>query len=110
MKTIILLIFSLFLLTDSIYGQIKKFNYTDSEIKRKFSLSDSLSNPQYGLNFNINRHLDFPSLKESGNFILNHEGLFQYYPKVKRYPLSETAEALRYLEEGHARGKVVITV
>ena len=28
----------------------------------------------------------------------------------KRYPLSETAEALRYLEEGHARGKVVITV
>jgi NADPH:quinone reductase-like Zn-dependent oxidoreductase len=28
----------------------------------------------------------------------------------KRYPLSETAGALRYLEEGHARGKVVITV
>ena len=28
----------------------------------------------------------------------------------KRYPLNETAEALRYLEEGHVRGKVVITV
>ncbi len=28
----------------------------------------------------------------------------------RRYPLGETAEALRYLEEGHARGKVVITV
>jgi NADPH:quinone reductase-like Zn-dependent oxidoreductase len=28
----------------------------------------------------------------------------------KRYPLSGTAEALRYLEEGHACGKVVITV
>jgi NADPH:quinone reductase-like Zn-dependent oxidoreductase len=28
----------------------------------------------------------------------------------KRYPLNETAEALRYLEEGHARGKVVIGV
>jgi NADPH:quinone reductase-like Zn-dependent oxidoreductase len=26
------------------------------------------------------------------------------------YPLSEVAEAIRYLEEGHARGKVVITV
>ena len=28
----------------------------------------------------------------------------------KRYPLSEAPEALRYLGEGHARGKVVITV
>ena len=28
----------------------------------------------------------------------------------RRYPLGETAEALRYLEAGHARGKVVITV
>ena len=28
----------------------------------------------------------------------------------RRYPLRETAEAFRYLEEGHARGKVVITV
>jgi len=32
-------------------------------------------------------------------------------PVIDRsYPLSEVAEALRYLEEGHARGKVVITV
>jgi NADPH:quinone reductase-like Zn-dependent oxidoreductase len=28
----------------------------------------------------------------------------------RRYPLSEVAEALRYLEEGHAQGKIVITV
>ncbi len=27
----------------------------------------------------------------------------------RRYPLSETAEAIRYVEDGHARGKVVIT-
>jgi len=26
----------------------------------------------------------------------------------RRYPLSEVPEAIRYLEEGHARGKVVI--
>ena len=32
-------------------------------------------------------------------------------PVIDRcYPLSEVSEALRYLEEGHARGKVVITV
>jgi NADPH:quinone reductase-like Zn-dependent oxidoreductase len=30
-------------------------------------------------------------------------------PVIDRcYPLSETAEALRYLEKGHARGKVII--
>jgi len=28
----------------------------------------------------------------------------------RRYPLSEVAEAIRYLEEGHARGKIVITI
>jgi len=28
----------------------------------------------------------------------------------KRYPLAETAEAMRYLEDGCARGKVVVTV
>ncbi|HJQ15207.1 MAG TPA: NAD(P)-dependent alcohol dehydrogenase [Anaerolineales bacterium] len=28
----------------------------------------------------------------------------------RRYPLRETAEALRYLEKGHARGKVIINV
>jgi NADPH:quinone reductase-like Zn-dependent oxidoreductase len=28
----------------------------------------------------------------------------------RRYPLNDTAEALRYLEEGHAQGKVVIAV
>lgn len=28
----------------------------------------------------------------------------------KRYPLNETADAIRYLETGHARGKVIVTV
>ena len=32
-------------------------------------------------------------------------------PVIDRcYPLAEVPEALRYLEEGHAQGKVVITV
>ena len=32
-------------------------------------------------------------------------------PRIdRRFPLSEFAKAFRYLEEGHAQGKVVITV
>ena len=32
-------------------------------------------------------------------------------PVIDRtYPLSEVPEAIRYMREGHARGKVVITV
>jgi NADPH:quinone reductase-like Zn-dependent oxidoreductase len=32
-------------------------------------------------------------------------------PVIDRcYPLSEVPEAIQYLEEGHARGKVVITI
>jgi NADPH:quinone reductase-like Zn-dependent oxidoreductase len=32
-------------------------------------------------------------------------------PVIDRcYPLREVSEALRYLEEGHAKGKVVITL
>ena len=28
----------------------------------------------------------------------------------KEYPLGETADAFRYLGEGHAKGKIVLTV
>jgi NADPH:quinone reductase-like Zn-dependent oxidoreductase len=32
-------------------------------------------------------------------------------PRVdRRYPLSETADALRWVDDGHAKGKVVITI
>jgi NADPH:quinone reductase-like Zn-dependent oxidoreductase len=57
-----------------------------------------------------------------GTFVAkeNHEDLMvlgeliesgQVTPIIDRtYPLSEVPEAIRYLEEGHARGKVVISV
>ena len=49
-----------------------------------------------------NKDLDFMiELMESGKIV----------PVIdKRYPLSEVPEALRYLGEGHAKGKVVITL
>ena len=45
--------------------------------------------------------LDLKELSEAGKVT----------PVIDRtYPLSEVPEAMRYLAEGHARGKIVITV
>lgn len=54
------------------------------------------------------------STKRSQDDLVTIKELFEA-GKVKsvidrRYPLAETAEALRYLGEGHARGKIVITM
>ncbi len=52
-----------------------------------------------------------PSTKEDLNFLIELFEAGKVVPVIdKVYPLSETAEALRYLEGGHARGKVVITI
>jgi len=54
------------------------------------------------------------TVKRSKKALLDLKGLIEA-GKVRpvidsAYPLHEAAEAMRYLEEGHARGKVVISV
>ncbi len=71
----------------------------------------------------LRAHLLFPFVSQKlGTFISseNHEDMIvlkeliesgKLTPVIDRtYPLSEAPEAIRYLEEGHVRGKVVITV
>jgi NADPH:quinone reductase-like Zn-dependent oxidoreductase len=54
------------------------------------------------------------SAKASGEDLEFLKGLFEagrIRPVIdRRYPLAEVADAIRYLEEGHARGKVVVTM
>lgn len=71
----------------------------------------------------LRAHLLFPFVSQKlGTFISseNHEDMIvlkaliesgKVTPVIDRtYPLSEAPEAIRYLEEGHAQGKVVVTV
>ncbi len=52
-----------------------------------------------------------PNKKEDLDFLTKLYEAGKVVPVIdKRYPLSETAEAFRYLENGHALGKVVITM
>jgi NADPH:quinone reductase-like Zn-dependent oxidoreductase len=52
-----------------------------------------------------------PNKKEDLDFLQELFEAGKVVPVIdRRYPLSEVPEALRYLEEGHAQGKVVITV
>jgi NADPH:quinone reductase-like Zn-dependent oxidoreductase len=75
---------------------------TDRQI-RAMMLSPFVSQ-KLGTFVNRENHEDLLVLKE-----LIESG--KITPVIDRaYPLSEVPEAIRYLEEGHARGKVVITV
>ncbi len=52
-----------------------------------------------------------PNKKEDLVFIKELFEAGKVVPVIdRRYPLNEVPEALRYLEEGHAKGKVVITM
>ncbi len=52
-----------------------------------------------------------PNKKEDLVFLKELFEAVKVVPVIdRRYPLSEVPEAFRYLEEGHAKGKVVITV
>jgi len=69
------------------------------------ALTSRSGSKKLGLNaYDMNNREDYAEL----------EGLFEAGKVVpvidRRYPLSEVPEALRYLEAGHALGKVVITV
>ena len=52
-----------------------------------------------------------PNKKEDMVFLAELLEAGEVVPVIdRRYPLSEVAEAFRYLEEGHHQGKLVITV
>ena len=70
-------------------------------IARARSLFTNQKFPQYGIKTDKQDLITLGDLVETGKL----------KPVIERtYKLSEAAEAMRYLSEGHARGKIVITV
>ncbi len=61
-----------------------------------------------------NKKMGFISVKPNQKDLVFMMGLLEagkIAPVIdRRYPLRDVAEAIRYLEEGHARGKIVITI
>ena len=52
--------------------------------------------------------LPLPELELAANALMAEGKVTPFVEKT--YPLAETAEALRYFEQGHARGKIVIMI
>ena len=54
------------------------------------------------------------SMKSNKNDLMDIKALLEagkVTPVIdRRYPLFELADAMRYLEEGHAKGKIIITI
>jgi NADPH:quinone reductase-like Zn-dependent oxidoreductase len=68
----------------------------------------------YALSAFVGQKMTLLTAKRTQEALVTLNGLIgsgKVMPVIDRtYPLSQTAEAMRYLEQGHVRGKVVITV
>ncbi len=93
MKPVIILLISLLLLYSRVSAQDPHIKFIDSEIKRNYSLPEiqnrhSLKDDK----FFIKRYIEFPTLRDTGSILVNPDGSFQYYPKVRRYNNYQIAE------------------
>ena len=100
-------------------------NHSFSNLRRALTLQGIIipNSGHSGMGYVIKAFLLSPIMRQQGNMFLassNSKDL-DYLKQLiedgkvtpvidKTYPLSDTPEAFRYLEEEHARGKVVITV
>ena len=70
----------------------------------------ALLGPLISRNKNMSIVVWRPNKKEDVVFLTELIEAGKLVPVIdRRYPLSEVAEAFRYLEEGHHKGKIVIT-
>lgn len=86
MKPTILLMFSLFLITRSLLGQIDKFNYIDSDIKKQFFHIIKPDSPRFSRpKLNVPKNLDSPTKNNLNRFNLYLDSSFHDSCKVRHY-------------------------
>lgn len=93
MKTTILLVFSLLLVSGSLMGQINKSKYADGIRNRDYSVSKSFyDHHQIDPNMILITKPDFLTVKKSYRVALNNDSLFQDLNTIGRYPDFHLAE------------------
>lgn len=86
MKTTILLMFSLLLITKSLLGQIDKFNYIDSDIKNQYFPIKKLDSPRFSRpKLDVPKNLDNPTKHNLNRFNLYLDSSFNDSCTVRRY-------------------------
>lgn len=93
MKPFTILLISLLFLSSQVSGQDPHLRFIDSEIKRNYPLPEI--QPKHSLKDDklfIQRYIEFPTLRDTSWILVNPDGSFQHYPKVKRYNNYEIAE------------------
>ena len=87
MKTTILLMFSLFLITKSLLGQIDKFNYIDSDIRKQFFPMRNIKpdSPRFSRpKLNVPKNLNNPTKNNLNRFNLYLDSSFNDSCTIKR--------------------------
>jgi hypothetical protein len=118
MKTTILLMFSFIFITGSIFGQINKHNYIDSDIRKQFfpitnPYSPRLEKPD----LNLLKKFDSPTLRDLDRFGLYQSSssfkdknvrLYSDFVVVEEFPGASRFYSYPFVRKPDTNGKILI--
>ena len=118
MKTTILMMFSFIFITGSIFGQIDKHNYIDSDIRNQFLPIKNLNSAQLRRPYlNTPKKFDFTSIGDIDKFGLYHASslfkdnnvrLYSDFEVVEEFPKALRSYCYPFVRTPDTRGKIVI--
>jgi len=118
MKTTILLLFTFIFIRGSLFGQIDKHNYIDSDIKQKVLPIQNLDYAQLSRPYLYSpKKFDFSSITDLDKFGLYHDSsffknnnvkLYSDFVVVEEFPWSSRFYVYPFVRKPDTRGKLLI--